>query len=696
MDELPSVFILKKSDMQPPLPIGTLLQDRYRIVKLLGQGGFGRTYLAENQGRFNERCAIKEFAPHQEEEHFSSKATQLFQREAEILYQIQHPQIPQFRETFEAEQRLFLVQDYIEGPSYRDLLNQRRSQSSTFSEAEVRQFFQQMLPVLAHIHAKGIIHRDISPDNVLQRSQDRLPVLIDFGVVKEVVTRVQQGDTTYHATTVGKPGYAPSEQMQSGRAYPSSDLYSLAVTAAVLLTGREPQDLFDDLNLTWHWQQYATVSPSLTQVLQKAMGYRPGDRFQSVSEMAQALGAAGSTPAAAYGAPPPYPPTPAAPPPPPAAPPSQMRTMAVGRPYESTTIGTAAEAPKTSRLPTPSVLEDDGGSIWENPLAVGALAMGLAIVAGIGGWGLVSALNRNQPDTVPTPAPPSFTINPEGTDLSAPTPAPTPVAATTPEPVTFNQPLGLQTGQSSVVEGSLRTNETVNYQIEGRQGETLLAQLEGDGVLMTVLAPNGNPADGQARRVLGWTGTLDFTGQYSLQLSPVEGVEQSTYRLTASLQASESQEAPEPPAETESPNETDSPSEQQSPPPTQPAPAPANQAPAPTGPAPAPEAPQEQANVQEQRIRFPVGRNNILVANSVGEGRIRRYIVNLRQGEVLEAALSSSTGPTTFTVRLPTGEPLGGAQAVELWEGEVPAGGDYAIDVVAPETVEFTLRIQAQ
>jgi serine/threonine protein kinase len=282
--------------MPSPLPSGTVLQNRYRVIKLLGQGGFGRTYLAEDQGRFNEQCAIKEFVPRQGEDHFSVKATELFQREAAILYQIQHPQIPQFRATFEVEQRLFLVQDYVEGTNYRDLLNQRRGQGALFTEAEVRQFLQQMLPLLAHIHAKGIIHRDISPDNIILRTRDRLPVLIDFGVVKEVVTRIQLNETAVPATTVGKVGYAPSEQMQSGRAYPNSDLYALAVTAVVLLTGREPQDLFDDVNLTWHWQRYATVSPGLAQVLNKALSYRPGDRFQSVSEMAQALGSGAIAP----------------------------------------------------------------------------------------------------------------------------------------------------------------------------------------------------------------------------------------------------------------------------------------------------------------------------------------------------------------------------------------------------------------
>lgn len=653
--------------MYPPLPFGTVLQSRYQIVQLLGQGGFGRTYLAEDQGRFNERCAVKEFLPPQGEDHFSSKATELFQREAAILYQIQHPQIPQFRATFEVDRRLFLVQDYVEGPSYRDLLNQRRSQNATFSEAEVRQFLQQMLPVLAHIHAKGIIHRDISPDNILLRNRDRLPVLIDFGVVKEVVTRVQLADTTYHATTVGKPGYAPSEQMHSGRAYPSSDLYSLSVTAIVLLTGREPQDIFDDVNLSWHWQRYVNVSPGLAQVLAKATSYRPGDRYQSVSEMAQALGAASYAtvpasppPSATAYTPPPRQPATAA------APPSQMRTVAVGRPYQSTTmVGPQTQATPRQTTPPPSVLESDEGSVWENPLAVGALALGLAVVAGLGGWGLVNMLNRAPSE--PEPDVPTITIDPEETaPRPRPTPEPTPLP-TEPEPVEYNQDLGLVAGDSTSVEGSLKENETVNYLIEGREGETLTAQLNGDGVVMTVLAPDGNPAGRRAREVTDWSGTLDFTGQYIVQLTPESGVEQGTYTLQVSLSSTDAQEPAEP-VEPEEPEQPEEPEE--------------------------PEQPEEPSIVSEQRVRFPEGQDSILVANATGPGRVRRYVINLREGQVLEAEISNATGPTTFNVMMPTGDRL--ASSVQLFEQAVPAGGDYVVDVTATENSEFTLRFGAR
>lgn len=642
--------VLGISAMQSPLPLGTVLQNRYRVVKLLGQGGFGRTYLAEDQGRFSEQCAIKEFVPRQGEDHFSAKATELFQREAAILYQIQHPQIPQFRATFEVEQRLFLVQDYVEGITYRDLLNQRRSQGSLFTEAEVRQFLQQMLPLLAHIHAKGIIHRDISPDNIILRSRDRLPVLIDFGVVKEVVTRIQLNETTVPATTVGKVGYAPSEQMQSGRAYPNSDLYALAVTAVVLLTGREPQDLFDDVNLDWHWQRYATVSPGLAQVLNKALSYRPGDRFQSVSEMAQALG--GSPIQPPMTAPVNFPQTP---PPQPTAtaspPPSQMRTMAVGRPYEATT-GVAPGARVTRSAPPPVPLDDDG-SVWENPWAVGAMGIGLAIVAGIGGWGVVNALNRQPVAT--TPPSPTLTLAPGTT---SPTPTATPTATPTTEPVEYSQQLNLQPGQSTQVEGSLRANETVNYRLQAAEGQVLRAQLSGEGVLLTVLAPNGNPVDGQASRVLGWTGPLEFTGEYVVQLRTVEGLEQSNYSLTVALEA----------GDTPSPDETEPPEDDA--PPDDSAP-----------------------SISTQQVNIPTDRDSVLLANSVGAGRIQRYVVNLQEGQVLTVNVEDASAPVTFALNLPTGDLVADAERVRYWQGQAPVGGDYSIDVSAPREAEFTLRV---
>ncbi|HEY9736956.1 MAG TPA: serine/threonine-protein kinase [Trichocoleus sp.] len=646
--------------MQPPISPGTVLQSRYRALQLLGQGGFGRTYLAEDLGRFNERCAIKEFVPQQGADHFSSKATELFQREANILYQIQHPQIPQFRATFEQDQRLFLVQDYVEGTNYRDLLNQRLSQGMTFSEAEVRQFLQQMLPVLAHIHAKGIIHRDISPDNIIRRHSDGLPVLIDFGVVKEVVTRLQHDGTANQATTVGKLGYAPSEQMQSGRAYPSSDLYSLAATAVVLLTGREPQELFDDVNLTWHWQRfYTNASPGLTQVLNKALSYRPGDRYQSVSEMAQALGVVGRpgttaatvAPAAATAA----------------ATPSQMRTVAVGRAYQPT-----RPVPPSSTRPAPSVTrpappEED--SIWENPIAVTAIGVGLALLAGLAGLTVVRLLNR-QPGPVATSPVPSITVEP-----TTPTPGFTtaPSTPTPARPVEYSQQLALNLGESRTLNGTLRANETVNYQFQAQSGQQIVAQLEGEGVLLTVLGPNGEAVDGQAQRVLGWQGALPDSGQYVIQLSPVQGLSQSNYTLNVSLE-----EAPAPEPAEPDPGTT----------PVLPEPEETSPAPDP-GTTPAPQ-------VLEQRVQIPGGETSVQVTGSVGPGRIRRYVINAQQGQVLSAETPTVTGPVRLDVRYPGGEPVPGATGVLAWQGQLPVGGDFIVDVQSANQADYTLLIEVE
>ncbi len=634
--------------MHPTLTPGTTLQNRYRVLQELGYGGFGRTYLAEDLGRFNERCAVKELEPQQGDQ-FSDKALQLFQREAAILYSIEHPQIPKFQAIFEENQRLFLVQDYIDGVTYRDLLNQRIQQGMAFSEAEVRQFLQQILPVLAHIHSKGIIHRDISPDNVMQRRADSLPVLIDFGVVKEVVTRIQPPGTLSQATSVGKLGYAPSEQMQSGRAYPSSDLYALAVTAIVMLTGKEPQDIFDDINLSWHLPN--TLSPGLLQVLRKATSYRPGDRYQSVSEMAQALGAGGTLPGTGPG-------TVAA-----ASPPSQVRTVAVGRQYQPTQVGSATQAPNYA-APVPIA---EPASIWENPWAVAVIGGALALFAAFGGWTLVSLLNRTP---APTPVPtPEITLNPQPQPTAEPTAEPTPETS----PVEYSQNLSIAPGSDRTVRGSLRSNETINYRLNAAAGQVLLARMTGEGVLITVLTPEGEPVDGSAQRVLNWQGTLPVDGEYIVQLRPVQGIEQSDYELEVSLSA---QPDPEATAEPE-------PEPSVEPPPT-------------VEPQPEPEpGPNPDANVVEQRVQIPPGQTSVQVSGQVNQDRSRRYIVNVQEGQVLALELPSVSGPVTLDVRFPNGELIPDASRVLSWQGQLPSSGDYLIDVSSPRPSNYVLTISA-
>ncbi|MDM3848219.1 MAG: serine/threonine-protein kinase [Aphanizomenon gracile PMC649.10] len=286
---------------------GQTLGDRYVIIRQIGQGGFGKTYLAEDLNRFREACVLKEFSPQVQTPYIVQKAEELFQREASVLYKLQHPQIPRFREllriNLKGKESLFLVQDYIDGETYNSLLNSRQKQGLKFTEIEIRQLLQQILPVLEYIHALGVIHRDISPDNLMLRSSDKLPVLIDFGGVKQVAATVasqyyQTGGiaSPTNGTLLGKIGFAPPEQMQTGMVSTHSDLYALAVTVLVLLTGKQPQELIDTYNFTWQWRREIRLSSALGEIIDKMLSPIASDaygglhqRYQTARQVLQVL-----------------------------------------------------------------------------------------------------------------------------------------------------------------------------------------------------------------------------------------------------------------------------------------------------------------------------------------------------------------------------------------------------------------------
>ncbi len=267
--------------MLKTLPPQTLIDNRYRIQSLLGQGGFGRTYLAQDTRRFDEPCVLKELISSEDSD--QQKTFALFQQEGKVLYQLNHPQIPNFQAIFEDNGRLFLVQDYVDGKTYLALLEE----GGQFSELEVIHWLKDLLPVLEYIHQHKIVHRDISPDNIILPKGGGKPILIDFGVVKQFMTqastREQQG------TLVGKTGYSPPEQLRMGQCFPNSDLYSLAVTALVMLSRQGPTELFDSYGMKWQWQKYIQIGDKFGDILGKMLAETPKERYQSAAEVLAAL-----------------------------------------------------------------------------------------------------------------------------------------------------------------------------------------------------------------------------------------------------------------------------------------------------------------------------------------------------------------------------------------------------------------------
>jgi serine/threonine-protein kinase len=268
-----------------------LLANRYALQKVLGQGGFGRTYLTLDRYRFDETCVIKEFLPQQQNNYEAQKSSELFAREAKILHQINHPQIPKFYACFEERGKLYLVQEFIRGQTYAALLRARRQQGKTFSEPEVIKLLQDLLPVLSYLHDLQILHRDISLDNIMCQDGSQLPVLIDFGIGRSILVQSQSENSSVPLSNqpkqsiVGKIGYAPYEQIWLGQSFPSSDLYALAMCAIVMLSGFKPQALTQQpaLKETWHVQ--AAVSDGLANILNKMVQDIPANRYQTAQEV---------------------------------------------------------------------------------------------------------------------------------------------------------------------------------------------------------------------------------------------------------------------------------------------------------------------------------------------------------------------------------------------------------------------------
>ncbi|NJM24105.1 MAG: serine/threonine protein kinase [Richelia sp. SM1_7_0] len=352
-----------------------LLNNRYQVLKTLGNGGFGETFLAEDtQMPSNRYCVIKQLKPIQNNPQIYQLVQEKFQREAAILENLggEHKQIPGLYAYFQANGLFYLVQEYVEGETFTSKVSREGALNQTF----VQEILVNLLELLNYIHARRIIHRDIKPDNIILRHQDGLPVLIDFGAVRETMgTAVNSQGNPTSSIVIGTPGYMSSEQA-AGRPVFSSDLYSLGLTIIYLLTGKEPQELETDNStgeIIWH-HHAANINSTLKVVVDKAISYHPRERFATAKDMLDAL-----------------------------------------QDINTPTVPLAAKTQSTIAIPPANVNSPTKGT---NPIIVGSLIMGVlistSVVAGM-------MLTRNQQAVVQsTPSQVDTTKEPQPSENSQP------------------------------------------------------------------------------------------------------------------------------------------------------------------------------------------------------------------------------------------------------------------------------------
>jgi serine/threonine protein kinase len=257
------------------------LKERYQALKLIGQGGFGKTFLAIDHDKPSKpHCVIKQFFPQMEETGGLAKAEQLFAEEAKRLDELgHHDQIPSLLAYFTIDDEQYLVQEYVEGEN----LEEELQRSGVFSQDKIIDLLSDLLPVLDFIHAVPIIHRDIKPENIIRRTKDQKLVLVDFGAAK----RITLTNRSVTGTMIGSAEYVAPEQI-NGKAIVASDLYSLGVTCLHLLTGISPLQLFDSDDFEWVWRQYLAsniVSDQLGNILDKLIMPGTKKRYKSVEEI---------------------------------------------------------------------------------------------------------------------------------------------------------------------------------------------------------------------------------------------------------------------------------------------------------------------------------------------------------------------------------------------------------------------------
>jgi serine/threonine protein kinase len=263
----------------------------YPIIKQIGSGGFGKTYLATNTLMPSRpQCVVKQLMPMSTEPQLQTLIRERFEKEGLVLESLGEKsdgKIPRLYAYFTENNEFYLVQEYINGEN----LFERVNSYGLFTEEQVRKLLTNILPTLTYIHGQGIVHRDIKPENIMLCKNSDKPVLIDFGAVKETMnTMVAMPGNTGRSIVIGTPGFMPMEQL-AGRPVFSSDIYALGLTMIYLLTGNMPADIGTDPNTgKIDWQFLApNISQNLKEVLEKAIQPVFSDRYKNAQEMLHLL-----------------------------------------------------------------------------------------------------------------------------------------------------------------------------------------------------------------------------------------------------------------------------------------------------------------------------------------------------------------------------------------------------------------------
>ena len=269
---------------------GTILRDRYKIIKQLGGGAFGDTYLAKDSDLpKNSQCVVKHLKPTSTNPQVLAIARRLFTTEAQVLDDLgSHDQIPRLLAHFEENEEFYLVQEFVNGND----LGQELTPGKRFSEAEAIELLHDILEVLEVVHEQNIIHRDIKPQNIMRRRIDEKIVLIDFGAVKQIENLVFDAEGQVKSTiAIGTPGYIPIEQHNRDPRL-CSDIYAVGMIGIQALTGLSPQQLQRDTTTgELILRHYIPVSDGLMTVLNKMVRSHFSQRYQSAKEALQAVNA---------------------------------------------------------------------------------------------------------------------------------------------------------------------------------------------------------------------------------------------------------------------------------------------------------------------------------------------------------------------------------------------------------------------